>query len=137
VNEDRHGRRKKRRKNDPDRALAAGLRIALIPSLCFPGSLASLGTSATGDGIPFTLASPLAAIVLIVNIACWWRVVRLWRALPRPEDDEQGWRRSPGDEPPRGPGDGPGGLGFDWDSFERQFWAHVHERDRDRRLALV
>jgi hypothetical protein len=82
-----------------------------------------------------TVAWSLAGLALTVCVVGWWRVVRLWRALPRPDDDEQGWwRRRGGDDPSSGPDAGPGGITFDWLGFEREFWAHV---ERVRRAEFV
>jgi hypothetical protein len=125
------------RDNEPDRVLTASLRWAVLPTLSVPASLAALGASATGPGIPVTLAWPVAALALIASAVCWWRVVCLWRALPRRDDDEQDWRRWSDGDPRVGPHGGPGGITFDWTSFEQQFWSHVLETQHRRELEKV
>ena len=97
--------------------------------------MAALGASVTANGIPVALAASATALLLVVNVAGWRKVLLRWRALPRrPGDDDHGWPwRRDGDRP-REPGGGPGGAQFDWPSFERGFWAHVEARARERDL---
>jgi hypothetical protein len=121
-----------RRNDDPERAFVGALRLAVFPTMCVPIASASLGASATGEGLPFSLASPLAAVALMVSAACWLNVIALWRAPPRPGDDDEGWRRWWGGATPPYPGGGTGGINFDWTKFERDFWSHVREQERQR-----
>lgn len=123
--------------NDPERALLAAARQAVVPTICLPVAIASLGASATGAGIPIAVAWPLAALALVANIACWLKVIVLWRALPRLDDDDQGWRRRRDGDSPLGPSGGPGGIDFDWPRFERDFWAHVGEKELQRERELI
>lgn len=99
--------------------------------------MASLAASATGEGPPLELLWPLAALALVASVLCWRKVIVLWRALPRPDDDDQGWRRWWDIESPLGPDGGPGVIKFDWTSFERDFWAHVKETELQRGRELV
>jgi hypothetical protein len=129
-----------RHRGDPERSLISAVRCALLPAICMPAALASLCAGVGGGGLPLALAGPLAALALIVNVACWRRVIMRWRALPRPEDDDDGWRRwSLDGDPPLEPSGGPGGIRFDWAVFERDFWAHVtqQERLRERERELI
>jgi hypothetical protein len=116
-----------------ERALLAAMRWTMLASVCLPAALAGVGASATGQGIAFGLAWPLAALAAIATAVCLWQVIVLWRTRPRrdDEDDHGGWWRRHGDNPLL-PGGGPGGLEFDWRSFERQFWSHVHAGSRSR-----
>ena len=84
--------------------------------------------------LPLWLACPLAALALGANLACWRKVISRWKRLPRPGDDDQGWRRWRGDDGPLDPTGGPGGIVFDWPSFELQFWAHVRALESQREL---
>jgi hypothetical protein len=119
---------------DPERALVAAVRVALLPALGLPLALAALAASVTGAGLGLPLMCPLTALTLLLNVACWLKVVKRWRRLPRPGDDDQGWRRWRGGDSPLQPSDGPGGIEFDWRSFELQFWAHVRALERHREL---
>jgi len=131
-------RRKSRRDGaDPERALLVALRSAMLPTICLPLAFASLAASATGQGFGLGLAWRLAALALIVNAVCWQKVIVRWRALPRRDDDDQGWRRWWDSEPPLIPGGGPGGIKFDWKRFERDFWSHVREKERQRERELI
>lgn len=106
----------------------------MLASVCLPAALASVGASATGEGVlRLGLAWPLAALAALATVVCLWKVMVLWRTRPRRDDDGHGggwWRRR--DDGPRLPGGGPGGIEFDWRSFERQFWNYVHARARPR-----
>jgi hypothetical protein len=115
--------------SDPERSLVAAVRRAAFPAFCLPVALASLGASATGVGLQLALAGPLAALALFANVACWLKVVVLWRALPPREDDDQGWSRWRDRGDPLDPTGGPGGIGFDWDGFERDFRSYVRENE--------
>ena len=109
----------------------------MLASVCLPAALASLGASITGAGIPFGLAWPLAALAAMATGACLWKVVALWRTRPRRDDDDHGgWWRWHGDRPLQ-PSGGPGGLEFDWRSFERQFWSHVHAHGHTKDVERV
>jgi hypothetical protein len=124
--------------DDPERSLNGAVRCAVLPAVCMPFALASLGASAAGDGLALALAAPLAAVALIANVVCWVKVVVRWRALPRPGDDDHGWPRWWWDgDPPLHPSGGPGGVRFDWTRFERDFWAHVTQQERLHELELV
>jgi hypothetical protein len=127
------------RDRDPERALLGAVRLAVLPTLGLPVALASLGAGVTGQGLPVVLASPLAFIALIANVACWLNVIARWQALPPRGDDDDGWPRWWDNDGPLDPSDGPGGPGgirFDWVTFERDFWEHVraHEQRRERQL---
>ena len=123
-----------RRIHEAERALIAAVRLALLPALGLPVAVATVAASIAGAGLQLVFAAPLAALAVGLNLACWRKVIRRWRRLPRPGDDDQGWRRWSGDEPPLGPLGGPGGIEFDWARFEAQFWAHVRALDREREL---
>jgi hypothetical protein len=115
------------------------MRWTMLASVGLPAALASVGASATGEGIPLGLAWPLAALAAVATAVCLWKVIVLWHTRPRRDDDDHGgWWRRHGDRPLL-PGGGPGGLEFDWRSFERQFWAHVHARAKakDEQRGLV
>ncbi|HLJ03227.1 MAG TPA: hypothetical protein VKT31_07290 [Solirubrobacteraceae bacterium] len=122
-----------------ERALLAAMRWTMLASVCLPAALASVGASATGEGVlPVGLAWPLAALAALATSVCLWKVIVLWRTRPRRDDDEHGggwWRRH--GEGPRLPGGGPGGIEFDWRSFERQFWNYVHARAAARQEQRV
>lgn len=122
---------------DAERRYVSAVRRALVPSLSLPIALASIAASATGAGLPFSFVGPAAALALAASIATWLRVVVLWRRLPDPEDDEDGWRRWRGAPGPRDLGPGGGGLEIDWTSFERDFWAHVAQSEQARVGGLV
>jgi hypothetical protein len=79
----------------------------------------------------------LAALALIANLACWRKVMVLWRALPRPDDDDQGWAGWWDGDSPLDPRGGPSGIKFDWTRFERDFWAHVKEKERQCEHELI
>src|SRR5579859_1803400 len=122
--------------DDPDlheRALLAAMRWTMLASVCMPAALASVGASATGEGVVrLGLAWPLAALASLATAVCLWKVSVLWRTRPRRDDDHGGgWWRRHGDGP-RLPGGGPGGIEFDWRSLERQFWNYVHARAKAR-----
>jgi hypothetical protein len=124
----RFGRRRWGR--DPERAFIASVRWALLPGVGLPLVVAGLGSSASGSGPPLILTGPLTAIVLIVNVACWLRIVARWRAMP--PDDDGWWQRWWQMEGPLDPwGGGPGGVEADWAAFEREFRAHVEQRERE------
>jgi hypothetical protein len=123
--------------DNPERALRSAVRRAVPPTLCLPVVFASVGASATGQGIPLALAWPLAALTVIANVACWLNVVMLWRALPGPEDDDPDWRRPPGSDSPLDPSGGPGGIEFDWAGFERDFWSYVSEHEDSRKREVT
>jgi hypothetical protein len=130
--------RPRRNADDPERALVVALRWAVVPTICLPLAVAAVGASATGGGISPTLARQLAGLALIANVGCWVKVTVLWRALPRPDDDDQGWRRWWWDtDSPLDPSIGPGGITVDWARFERDFWSHVKQRERQRGHELI
>src|SRR5579859_6512597 len=91
--------------DDPDRherALLAAMRWTMLASVCLPGALASLGASATGEGIVrLGLAWPLAALAALATAVCLWKMIVLWRTRPRRDDDDHGggWWRRHGDGP--------------------------------------
>jgi hypothetical protein len=131
-----HGRRQDA--NDPERSLVSALRWSLLPGMCLPLTLASLGVSATGAGLPVALAVALAGLALIANFVCWRKVIARWRSLPRPDDEDHGWPRWWEDEDPQpDPSGGPGGFKIDWTKFEREFWAHVTAQARQRQLEPI
>ncbi len=77
-----------------------------------------------------TLAAPLAVLVLIACLGCARKLLVLWRALPRDDDgDHGGPPRWWGGEDPQDPTGGPGGISFDWTTFEREFWAYLSARE--------
>lgn len=124
---------------DAERSLVTALRFALVPSGCLPGALALLAASTAGVGPPIPVAAPILVLVAIAAAACWRKAIRLFRQLPRSDDDDHGWpRRWWGGGPQLDPSGGPGGIGFDWSRFEREFWSHVarleHEAARAREL---
>jgi hypothetical protein len=124
---------------DPERALLAALRWAIPPTVSVPLAFAVLAASASGEGLPLPLAWPPLVLALTTNASLWLKVVVLWRRLPPgDDDDDQDWRRWFGGDPPPGPNGGPGGIDFDWTSFEREFWSYVREqqsrREREREL---
>jgi hypothetical protein len=123
---------------DPHRALLVALRWAIPPTLFVPMAFALVAASATnGEGPPLELAWPPLLLALTVTTSLWLKVVVLWRRLPpADEDDDQDWWRRFGGDPPLGPDGGPGGVHFDWPSFERDFWSYVRDRHsrRDRDL---
>ena len=123
--------------DDSERSLVAAVRWSVLPTMCLPVALASLGASVTGEGLPVSLDLALATLALIANLACWRKIMVLWRALRRRDDDEQGWPRSWDNDPPLDPRGGPGGVTFDWTRFQRDFWAHVKETERQREHDLV
>jgi len=126
--------------DDPERALLAAVRWAVLPTISLPVALASLGAGATGEGLPFAPSSLLAFLALITSVACWLKVVARWQALPRRGDDDHGRPRWWDSDDPLGPNDGsggPGGITFDWTRFERDFWQHVNELERRRERHLV
>lgn len=96
--------------------------------MALPFAFASLGASLTGEGLPLGLSAALVPLAVIANVSFWRAVIVIWRRLPRRGDDDGGWGRGPGADPPSGPHRGPDG-GFDWPSFERQFWDYVRERE--------
>jgi hypothetical protein len=124
---------------DPERSLLFAVRCALLPTLCLPVGLASVAASSSGTGVAPAMAIPLAALAVIVNVVCWRRVIVRWRALPdRRDDDDHGWPRRGWDaDDPLAPSGGPGGITFDWPEFERAFWIHVGELERQRELDVV
>ena len=126
--------RRHRRIHEAERALIAAVRVALLPALVLPITVASVAASIAGTGLQVWLACPLAALALGANVACWLKVIRRWKRLPRPGDDDEGWRRGWGEDSPHDPSGGPGGIQFDWPSFELQFWAHVTALERQREL---
>ncbi len=110
----------------PERLLCAAVRRAIVPTVFLPVAVAFVGASATGTGIPLVVSLPLAALVVIVSPVCWHKVIVLWRALPRREDDDdQRWDRWRDGPDPLGPSGGPDGISFDWARFEQQFWTYV------------
>jgi hypothetical protein len=123
--------------DDPERAFLTTVRLALVPTVSLPLTLAFLLASLTGQGPPVAVLWPLAALVLTLNVACWLKVIELWPTLPGPDDDDQDWRRGWGRDSPRAPDGGPGGIGFDWARFERDFWAHVKSAERQRERELI
>jgi hypothetical protein len=123
--------------DDPERAFLATVRLALVPTVSLPLTLAFLLASLCGQGPPVGLLWPLAALVLTLNVACWLKVIELWRTLPGPDDDDQDWRRGWDRDSPRDPERGPGGIRFDWAGFERDFWAHVKSAERQRERELI
>ena len=125
------------RADDPEHALVVALRWAVVPTLCLPLAVASLGASATGGGLSSALAWQLAGLALIANVGCWAEVIVRWRALPRPDDDEQDWRRWWDKDSPLDPGGGPGGIAVDWEQFERDFWSHVKQKQHQRDHELI
>ncbi len=128
VARQRAHRRRRRRRDDPERSLLRAVRSAVLPTMALPCTLASLGASLTGEGLPLALSAALMLLAVIANVSFWRTVIVLWRRLPRRGDDDGGWGRGPGADPPSGPDSGPG-VGFDWPSFEQQFWAYVRERE--------
>lgn len=124
---------RRRRVHEAERALTAAVRVALVPALGLPITIASAAASIAGTGLQLAIAVPLAVVAVAANLACWLKVVKRWRRLPRPGDDDQGWRRWWGDTPPSplDPGGGPGGIEFNWTAFELQFWAYVGARERE------
>jgi hypothetical protein len=108
----------------------------MLPTLAVPIAAASLCASAAGNGVPFALAWPLAALAATLSAACWLRVIVLWGKLHRPDDDDQGWWRR-WSATPLDPGGGPGGIPFDWKKFEQDFWSHVKEKERHRERELI
>ena len=141
VDDQNEGRWSRRRKEEAARRLTARLRWTICPTLCLPASLACLGASVTGQGLPLALALALVALPLSASVGFWWRAIRLSRAIRRRDDDEQGWRDWWGGDPPPGPDGGPdggpGGIAFDWPSFEGQFWSHVRDIERARESEVV
>jgi hypothetical protein len=137
MREQPNRRRGPRRADDPERALVVALRWAVIPTICLPLAIASVGASVTGGGLSAALALQLAALALIANAGCWVKVIGLWRALPRPDDDDQDWRRRWDSDSPLDPGCGPGGITVDWARFERDFWSHVEQQQRQRENELI
>jgi hypothetical protein len=123
--------------DDPERALLATVRLALVPTVSLPLMLGFLLASLTGQGPPVALLWPLAALALTLNVACWSKVIMLLRTLPGPDDDDQDWRRGWDRDSPHGPDGGPGGIRFDWAGFERDFWAHVKSAERQRECELI
>jgi hypothetical protein len=122
----RFGRRRWGR--DPERAFVASVRMSLLPGLSLPVAVATLGSGASGAGPSLLLTGPLVAVVLIVNVVCWIKMASRWRALP--PDDDGWWQRWWELEAPLDPwGRGPGGVAIDWGAFERDFRAHVEQRD--------
>src|SRR5438874_13410443 len=87
------------RRDDPERAVVIAVRWGGFMAMSVPVALAALAASATGEGLPLAVAWPLATLALLANVICWLKVIILWRALPRPEDD-QGWGRWRDDPPP-------------------------------------
>jgi hypothetical protein len=120
----------------PERTLLIALRLAMLPTLAVPIAAASFCASAGGNGVPFALAWPLAALAVILSAACWLRVIALWRRLQRPDDDDQGWWRR-WSAAPLDPDGGSGGSPFDWKKFEQDFWSHVKEKEREREPVRV
>jgi len=137
MNDRPHHRRGPRRADDPERALVAALRWAVVPTICLPLSIASVGASATGGGLSAALAWQLAALTLVANAGCWVKVIALWRALPRPDDDDQDWRRWWGSDCPLDPDSGPGGITIDWKQFERDFWSYVKQTEPQPEQELI
>ena len=137
MNDRPHRRRGPRRADDPERALVAALRWAVVPTICLPLSIASVGASATGGGLSVALAWQLAALTLVANAGCWVNVIALWRALPRPDDDDQDWRRWWDSDCPLDPGSGPGGITIDWKQFERDFWSYVKQTEPQPEQELI
>lgn len=134
--DEHHDNSARRRVHQAERALVAAVRVALLPALGLPVSVAVAAASVTGTGLRLWLAWPLATLAAAANFACWREVIRRWRRLPRHDDDDEEWHRwHDGSRPPPGPAGGPDGVEFDWPSFELQFWAHV--RALDRELAAV
>jgi hypothetical protein len=126
--------RRRGRVHEAERALISAVRVALLPAFGLPLAVASVAASIAGGGLQLWFACPLAALALGANIACWLKVIKRWRKLPRPGDDDEGWRRWPGGDSPLEPTGGPGGIEFDWPGFELQFWAHVRALERQREL---
>lgn len=128
--ENHNGRPQWRPDDDSDRSLSTSLRLGTLLALSLPATLASLVASATSQGPPLWLAGLMAGVVSSACGLCWWRVIRLWRALRRRDDEDFGGPGGSGDDRPRDPDDGPGGIRFDWPAFEQQFWAYVeHARE--------
>jgi hypothetical protein len=123
--------------DDAERALIAAVRVALLPALALPAAVAFVGASIAGTGLQLWFACPLAVLAIAANVACWLRVIKRWRKPPRRGDDDQGWRRWSGDDSPLRPSGGLGGVTFDWQSFELQFWAHVRALEGQRELVPV
>ncbi len=123
---------------DPERSLVFAVRCALLPTLSLPAALAALAASSSHTGPALALALPLAAAAILINLVCWRRVIVRWRALPRRDDDDNDWWRRWWDaEGPLDPTGDPGGIKFDWESFERDFRAHVNELERLRGRELL
>lgn len=100
----------------------------MLASMLLPVAFASLCASATGQGLPLPLASPMAAMAVAASVVCWRRLAQVWHRTP-PGDDDQGWpRRWWSEDRPLGPSGGPGGITFDWYTFEREFRAYLGER---------
>ena len=104
---------------DPERSLLFAVRCALLPTF----------------GLPAALAAALAGLAVVLNVVCWRAVIVRWRALPRRDDDGPGGppRGWDGDDP-KDPGGGPGGIAFDWVTFERDFRAYAAARERRAEL---
>jgi hypothetical protein len=123
--------------DDAERSFVTAVRLGVLPAMSLPFALAAAGSSATGAGLSLAISLPLAATALIANLACWARVVILFKALRRRDDDGRGWPRRSDDDGPLDPNAGPSLSADDWARFERAFWAHVADRRRERTLAPV
>jgi len=130
------GPRRGHGRDDPERSLLIAVRVAMIAAVALPLAIGALGESVMGDGFTASLAAPLLALAAAANLISWRRVIALWRACPRPDDDHGGPGRSDGDAPLE-PLDGPGGIAFRWVSFERAFRAYVAEQEHEARTAVA
>ncbi len=119
-----------------EKSLVTTLRVGIVSALALPFCLAGLAAGITSHEPPLDVIAPIVALAALVSIACWARVLVLWRDPDGPDDDDP-WRRGGGPDdltPPDGGSDGPC---IDWTVFEREFAAYVAACERLREGVLV